>query len=233
MNCIAIDDEPLALQLLQDNISKVPFLNLIAACSDAFEAMTVIQNQPIDLMFIDIQMPGLSGLQLIKSMDKKPLVIFITAYKEHALESYELDVVDYLLKPVPFERFLKSCLRAKERFEQNVVSYKSALPQRDHFFVNADYSQIKITMDDIFYIESLGDYLKIHLKSTTKPVITRSTFKGILEELPENQFVRIHKSFVVAAKEITAVRKNSIFLGDLEFSVGESFKDAIDKILKG
>ena len=171
INCIAVDDEPLALKLLQDNISKVPFLKLVSACNDAFEAMKALQENKIDLVFIDIQMPGLTGLQFIGSLVNKPLVIFITAYKQYALESYDLSVVDYLVKPVALDRFIKACNRAKELHELKTIKQ---YPFAEYLFLNVDYSQVKVTIDDIIWIESLGDYVKVNLKSTKKPKIGRA-----------------------------------------------------------
>lgn len=240
MNCIAIDDEPLALSLLEDNIGKVPFLNLTATCHNAFEAMEVLQKKAVDLVFIDIQMPGLTGLQFISSLEKKPLVIFITAYKQYAVESYDLDVVDYLVKPVALERFIKACHRAKELFElrsaqstANAASNASAptVPAKDHFFVNADYSQVKIKFDDIIWMKGYGDYIKFHLRSAEHPLVVRTSFKELERELPAKKFLRIHKSYAVAVEAITAVRKNSIFLGDKELSVGETFREAVEKLV--
>lgn len=233
MNCIAIDDEPLALALLQDNIGKVPFLNLVASCNNAFEAMETMQHQSVDLVFIDIQMPGLTGLQFISSLEKKPLVIFITAYKQYAVDSYELDVVDYLVKPVLLERFVKACHRAKELFE--LKSSKRETPstlQRSHFFVNANYGQVKIRFDDIIWMKGYGDYIKFYQKNAEHPLVVRTSFKELERELPLNRFIRIHKSYAVAIAEITAIRKNSIFLGDKELSVGETYRDAIDRLLE-
>lgn len=229
INCIAIDDEPLALRLLEDNISKVPYLKLVATCGDAFEAMDVLSKEKIDLIFVDIQMPGLSGLQFVNSLENRPMVIFITAYKQYALDSYDLAVVDYLVKPVALERFIKACNRAKELFE--LRTNKQATKTTDYFFVNADYSQIKVVFGDIIWIEGLGDYLKIHLKSTNKPLVIRSSLKSVKNELPEGKFIRIHKSWLVAVDAITAIRKNSIFIGEKEFSVGESYKEVVEKIL--
>lgn len=229
INCIAVDDEPLALRLLEDNISKVPYLKLVATCNDAFEALAVMNHEKIDLIFADIQMPGLSGLQLIGSLESRPMVIFITAYKQYALDSYELAVVDYLVKPVPLERFIKACNRAKELYE--LRNSKQSISNPDYFFVNADYSQVKVVFNDIIWIEGLGDYLKIHLKSTSKPLVIRSSLKSIEAELPTGKFVRIHKSWLLAIDEITAIRKNSVFIGEKEFSVGESYREAVEKLL--
>ena len=232
MNCIAIDDEPLALGLLKDNISKVPFLNLVATCNNAFEAMETMEKHPVDLVFIDIQRPGLTGLQFIASLEKKPLVIFITAYKQYAVESYDLDVVDYLVKPVALERFIKACNRAKELNElKSAQGTKANAPSKDHFFVNADYSQVKIAFDDIIWMKGYGDYIKFHLRSAEHPLVVRTSFKELDRELPPNKFIRIHKSYAVAVAAITAIRKNSIFLGDKELSVGETFRDEVQKLV--
>lgn len=233
INCIAVDDEPLALKLLQDNISKVPFLKLVAACNDAFEAMKALQENKIDLVFIDIQMPGLTGLQFIGSLENKPLVIFITAYKHYALESYDLSVVDYLVKPVSLDRFIKACNRAKELHELKAVKQQHTMqPSSEYFFLNVDYSQVKVIFDDIIWIEGLRDYIKINLKSTKKPLIVRTSIKTIESELPKNKFLRIHKSWLVAISEITAVRKNSIFIKEIELPVGETFRDAVEKLIR-
>ena len=233
MNCIAVDDEPLALKLLQDNISKVPFLKLAAACNDAFEAMKALQENKIDLVFIDIQMPGLTGLQFIGSLENKPLVIFITAYKQYALESYDLSVVDYLVKPVPLDRFIKACNRAKELHELKVIKQHTAVQSPiEYFFLNVDYSQVKVMYEDIVWIEGLGDYVKINLKSTKKPLLVRTSLKAIELQLPANKFIRIHKSYLIAISEITAVRKNTIFIKEMELPVGETFRDVIDKLIR-
>lgn len=233
MNCIAVDDEPLALKLLQDNISKVPYLKLVAPCSDAFEAMKAMQENKIDLVFIDIQMPGLTGLQLIGSLENKPLVIFITAYKQYALESYDLAVVDYLVKPVALDRFIKACNRANELHElKSSKQQPSETETKEYFFVNADYSQVKVMFDDIIFLEGLRDYIKINLKSTKRPLVVRSSLKAIETELPENKFIRIHKSYLVSVSEITAVRKNSIFIKEMELPVGDTYREVIEKIIK-
>ncbi len=233
IDCIAIDDEPLALGLLEDNISKVPFLNLVAACNNAFEAMETMQKKHVDLVFVDIQMPGLTGLQFIASLERKPLVIFITAYKQYAVESYDLNVVDYLVKPVPLERFIKACNRAKELHE--LKSSKDSLPGKvalDYFFVNVDYSQRKVKYDDIIWMKGYGDYIKFHLKSAEHPLVVRTSFKELDKELPQAKFIRIHKSYAVASAEITAIRKNSLFLGEKELAIGETYRESVEKLVK-
>jgi two-component system, LytTR family, response regulator len=233
MNCIAIDDEPLALKLLQDNISKVSYLKLVASCADAFEAVRALQEQSIDLIFIDIQMPGLSGLQFISSLENKPLVIFITAYKQHALESYDLAVVDYLVKPVAIERFMKACNRAKDIYELKSLKTqsKNILPN-DFIFVAVDYSQVKLKFNDIIMVEGLRDYLKIHLNSSKNPLIVRGSLKSIETELPADKFIRVHKSYLLSIENITAIRKNSIFIKDLELPIGETYRETVEKLTR-
>jgi DNA-binding LytR/AlgR family response regulator len=159
-------------------------------------------------------------------------VIFITAYKNYALESYDLAVVDYLLKPVALDRFVKSCERAKELFDLKAQNRNEATTKADFFFVSQDYSQVKIMFDDVIYMKSYGDYIKIYLKSSKMPLVIRNSLKNISLELPENKFIRIHKSYLVAAKEITSVRKNSVFLEEKEFPVGETFRINIEKFTR-
>ena len=228
IRCLAVDDEPLALELLEDNISKIPFLRLIGSCDNAMDAMKIMQNQPVDLIFLDIQMPGLTGLQFIESMTVKPMIILITAYKKFALDGFNLDVTDYLVKPVPLDRFIKACNKAKELFELK-SNQKSTSPSAgpDYFFVNADYSLLKITRSDIIYIEGLKDYIKIHLKSTLHPVVTRMPMKTIEEELPQTEFIRIHKSYIVSVSYITAIRKSSVFIDTLELPLSDTYRDAV------
>lgn len=233
LRCIAVDDEPLALKLLEDNISKVPYLQWMASCRNVFEAMKVLQEQIIDLIFIDIQMPGLTGLQFIGSLEKKPLVIFVTAYKQYALDSYDLAVVDYLVKPVSLERFIKACNRAMELYELKQMKHQLTVsPSTDYFFLNADYSQIKIMFNDIIWMEGLRDYVKMYLKGSNKPLLFRTSLKAVEPELPPSGFIRIHKSYIVAIESITSIRKNSVFINELELPIGETYREAVDKLIR-
>ena len=227
INCIAIDDEPLALELLEDNISKLPFLKLIGSYESALEAMKAIPEQKPDLIFLDIQMPGLTGLQFIQSLTFKPIIILVTAYEKYALEGFNLEVTDYLVKPVSLERFIKACNKAKELYDLKNAITTSAKPSQDYFFVNVEYSLVKVTNDDIVYIEGLKDYIKIHLHSTQKPVITRMPMKTIEEQLPAEKFLRIHKSYIVSSKAITSVRKSTVYIGTLELPVSENYMDEL------
>ncbi|WP_246121258.1 LytR/AlgR family response regulator transcription factor [Chitinophaga polysaccharea] len=226
MKCIAIDDEPLALDLLEDNISMVPYLQLAGKCQNAFEAMEILRHQSVDLIFLDIQMPGLTGLQFLESLPNKPMVILITAYEKYALEGFNLAVTDYLVKPVSLERFIRACNKAQELFLLKSGS-KANREQADFFFVNVDYSLLKVVFADITWIEGLKDYVKIHLQGNPKPVITRMSIKGLEEQLPPAKFIRIHKSHIVSVGAITAIRKNSVFLDEIELPVGDTYRDSV------
>jgi two-component system, LytTR family, response regulator len=224
IRCIAVDDEPLALALLQDNIRQVPDLELVASCSTAMEALAVLNRLEIDLIFLDIQMPGLTGLQLLQSLAIRPMVILITAYEKFALEGFNLDVIDYLVKPVPFERFLRACNKAVEFYKMKNISVSETSGRSDYFFVNAEYGLVKIIYAEIRVIEGLKDYLKIH-HGDTKPLIIRMSMKSIEEKLPQGKFFRIHKSYIVALSFITAIRRNSVFLGELELPLSDLYKE--------
>ena len=229
LRSIAVDDEPLALGLLADYIRKIPFLELVATCGDAFEAADALQRFSVDLLFIDIQMPGLTGLQFIQSLAKRPMVIIVTAYKKFAPEGFDLDVVDYLIKPVGLDRFMKACYKAQELYQLRAAAGGGG-PAADFFFVNVDYSLVKVLFADIVWIEGSGDYVKIHLRSSPKPLLVRTSAKTLEAELPADRFLRIHKSYIVAVSSITAVRKNSLFIGELELPVGETYREALRRV---
>lgn len=231
LRCIAVDDEPLALELLEDNIRQVPFLELAASCQNAFEAMDILHEQNADLVFLDIQMPGITGVQFLKSLQGQstsPMVIFITAYEQYALEGFELDVVDYLLKPVSFDRFLKAANKAFELFKLRQQTPSPELLST-HFFVNANYALVKIRYDEITYIEGLKDYVKIFLTSARHPVITRMTLKGIEQKLPTHEFMRVHKSYIVSLDKIQSVRNLKIHIGEAIIPVGEQYVEEFMK----
>jgi two-component system LytT family response regulator len=229
LRCIAIDDEPLALELLEDNIRQVPYLELVAGFSKPMDAMEFLQQHEADLVFIDIQMPGITGLQFIQSLPQKPMYILVTAYEKFALEGYNLNVVDYLLKPVSMDRFVKACNKAMDLFKLKVAGSRlQVASEQKYIFVNADYKLIKVEFADIVWIEALKDYLKIHLHNTKNPLVTRMSMKSIEEQLPESQFIRIHKSYIISKSAITAVKKTSVFIGDLELPVGELYRDQVN-----
>jgi DNA-binding LytR/AlgR family response regulator len=226
---MAIDDEPLALDLLEDNIRKISFLTLIKQCSNALEANEFLQHHTVDLIFLDIQMPGLSGIQFLKGLSKTPpLVIFITAYEKYAIDGYSLDVVDYLLKPVSFERFLKAVNKAHEKFNtRNAIP----TPTQDYLFVNSEYNLVRIDFNDIAYVEGLKDYVKIFLMSAPRPVITRLSMKTLEEKLPPKNFARVHKSFIVAINKIVTIRKGRIAILKAQIPISEHFKDNIYNLI--
>ncbi|WP_248282207.1 LytR/AlgR family response regulator transcription factor [Mucilaginibacter robiniae] len=231
MRCLIIDDEPLALELLEDNISQVANLQLTGSCRNAAQAMQIMQQQPIDLIFCDIQMPGINGLQLVKSLTQKPLVIFVTAYQEFALDGFELDVVDYLLKPVAFERFLKACNKASNLFELNKKQAdEPVVKNRNHLFVYADYNLIKISHADITHIEGLKDYVKLYLINQPKPILSRMTIKALEEQLPSEQFYRVHKSYIVNLEHVVSIRKGRIKIGNAEVPFSDNYKEAISRM---
>jgi DNA-binding LytR/AlgR family response regulator len=233
LRCIAIDDEELALELLEDNISKVPFLQLVASCSNAFEAMKVFQEQSVDLVFTDIQMPGLTGLQFIKSVPQSCMFILVTAYEKYALEGFNLNVVDYLVKPVALDRFIKACNKAWELHQlKNKSAAAAPAEPADYFFINVDYSLLKIVFSDIAWIEGLKDYVKIHFNNNDKPVVARLGMKTLEEQLPAALFLRIHKSYIVSKSAITSIRKNSVFIKAMELPVGDNYKEAVEAFTK-
>lgn len=229
LRCIAVDDEPLALSLISEYIRKIPFLELVATCEDAFEATRVLQQQTVDLVFADIQMPGLTGLQLIQSLAQRPMIILVTAYKKFAHEGFELDVVDYLVKPIGIERFLKACNKAQELHQ---LRQGNATETADYIFLNVDYSLVKVMYDDILWIEVTGDYVKVNLKNAPRPLLVRISAKALEAALPRRRFIRIHKSYIVAVAAISSIRKNSLFIDTLELPVGETYKEALWQLVK-
>lgn len=234
LKCIIVDDEQLALDLLEDYIGNVPYLELTARCKNAAEAAKILQRRPVDLIFMDIMMPGMTGLQFIQNLTHRPMVILITAYAKYAVDAFSMDVVDYLVKPVAFDRFLKACSKAKDYYE--FTTEIKSRRQEDHpgfFFVNADYSLIKVVVADIIWIEGLKDYIKIHLEGSEKPVITLMSMKAVSEQLPQSGFIRVHKSYIVSVMHITAIRKNSIFIGSMEIPVGGNYKNVVESLVKG
>lgn len=241
LRCITIDDESLARKMMEENIRQVPFLEFVGAAKNAFEAMTLLQEYEVDLMFLDIQMPGMLGTQLLQSLRTKPLVIFVTAYANYALEGYELEVVDYLMKPVSMERFTKAALKAQEIFAgRNALAPKTESPQQqihsqsepdrpDHFFVNVEYSLVKILIHKVRYVEGMKDYVKIYLEGERKPILTKATLKSIEEKLGEERFMRIHKSYIADLDRVTSIRGQQITLGEAELPVSES---SVAEVLK-
>ncbi|MGZ4034876.1 MAG: LytR/AlgR family response regulator transcription factor [Bacteroidia bacterium] len=231
IQCLAVDDETLALDLLEDNIRQIPFLHLVKRCKNAYEAMEVLQNEPIDLIFLDIQMPGITGMQFLQSLQSRPMVIFITAYKKYALDGFNLDVLDYLVKPVPFDRFLKASNKALEYYNLKQKPMHLQDTTTEYIFVNSEYNLVKILINDITYIEGLKDYIKIHLTNLVKPVITRLSLKAIEEKLPSAKFIRVHKSFIISIDKISSIRKNRILVNESEVPLSDLYRANLFKII--
>ncbi len=231
LNCIVVDDESMARKLLEENIKQIPFLKLVRSCKNAFEATQALQEEQIDLMFLDIQMPGMLGTKLLESLTQKPMVIFVTAYSNYAVESYDLEVIDYLMKPVSIERFIKASNKAYDQYQKNqtVVALQKSDDTPDYFFINVEYSLLKIVTKDITHIEGLKDYVKIYLTSQTKPVLTKSTMKALEDRLPETMFMRVHKSFIVNLQQIESIRNQRISIGKHDIPVSPT---SIDDLLK-
>jgi len=230
MNCLIVDDEPLAIDLLESFIQKIPFLNIIGKCSNAFEAIELLQQEKIDLIFLDIQMPNVTGIDLVKSLSKLPLIIFTTAYSNYAIDGFNLNAVDYLVKPIPFERFLKAVNKAYEYYQFHNKSIKSEEKSKhdssldsNFIMVKADYSLIRIDLKDILYIEGLKDYLKIFIKNQ-KPILTLNSLKKYEEYLPSEHFVRVHRSFIISLSKIEAIQKHRIIIANERIPIGDNYK---------
>lgn len=226
IQAIAIDDEPLALNVIRAYCQKIDFVNLTDTFTETLPALEFLKKNKPDLLFLDIQMPAMSGLELYRLLGPEIMVVFTTAYSEYAVEGFNLNALDYLLKPFHFDRFLQALNKAKDY--QNFLQAKSQVGI-DHFFIRADYSTIKIYFSDIQYIEGLDNYLKIHLEGK-RPVVARMSMRTMMEQLPQQQFARIHRSYIVSVSKITAVRNKTIFLDEIELPVGANYADVLLKL---
>ncbi|CAN5866625.1 LytTR family DNA-binding domain-containing protein [soil metagenome] len=238
LSCLIVDDEPLARHLLQDYVSKVPFLHLIDTCSSPLAALEILRTQSVDLLFLDVQMPEITGTTLLKILQKKPLVILTTAYSQYALEGYELDVVDYLLKPITLERFLKAVEKASQRMEgirpqTRPVAPEKAEPEpvQPFMFVKDGTKLVKIRWSDIQFVEGLKDYVAIHTPQGR--IVSLQRLKNLESQLPADRFIRIHHSYIVALDAIDAVHKDKVQIGEKHLPISDSyrkpFKDFIDR----
>lgn len=234
IRCIAIDDEPLAVKKIAGYIQKVPFLELVAECRSASEAMKIMDSTDIQLLFIDINMPEISGMEFVKSLTNKPYVVFTTAYSEYAVEGFQVDAVDYLLKPIAFTNFLKAVNKVKSLMELTANKQKESIKTTaNHLFVKSDYKLIRIELEDIKYIESQHEYIKIHLVNST-PVMTQLSLKGVEEILPSDLFMKVHRSFIVNLKKVSMIERNRIvFDGKVYIPVSEQYKEKFQEYLDG
>jgi DNA-binding LytR/AlgR family response regulator len=236
LDCIVIDDEPLAINLVEKFIKKIPYLRLIAAFESSFEALNSLKTIKVDILFLDINMPDISGIQFIKTIQQPPMVIFTTAYEKYALESYELNAVDYLLKPFSYERFLKAVdkahslkLLSNKNTEAEAEKNNVTIDTQDFIFVKSEHNLIKIDLEDIMYIESIKDYLKIQLESQKHPILTINTLKNITTSLDATRFVRVHRSFIISLRKIKSIRRGRISIGDTEIPIGDLYSQAFYK----
>lgn len=216
MKAIAIDDEPIALEVVRSHAAKVPFLDLRADFTDAFKALEYLQREPVDLIFLDIKMPDISGIDFFNSLSKKPMVIFTTAYSEHAVTSFELDAVDYLLKPFPLARFIKGCNKAYELY-----NYRNSAVANDHLYIKTGFEQIKVLYEDIHYLEAAGNYVTFALKD--KNILSRSTFNEAVDLLPAEKFIRVHRSYLVAANKVDKIERHQVTVNDKKLPVSEAY----------
>jgi DNA-binding LytR/AlgR family response regulator len=224
IRCIAIDDEPLALMQIADYIKKTPFLELAGQCESASSAMSVMEDIPVDLMFVDINMPDLSGMDFVKSLSKPPKIIFVTAYSEYAIEGFKVDALDYLLKPVSYVDFLKSANKAKDWFETHQQKPDEVNSNKDFLYIKSEYKIVRINLDNIKYIEGMSEYIKIHL-TNSKPVMTLLSMKAIEDHLPPERFMRVHRSYIVSLEKITVIeRSRIIFDGNVYIPISDQYK---------
>ncbi|MGQ1948344.1 LytR/AlgR family response regulator transcription factor [Geofilum sp. OHC36d9] len=229
IKCVIVDDEPRALEIVKDFAGRIPFLQVEAACTDPVEAASIIKSKQPQLLFLDIEMPDISGIQLARTVGKPPYIIFITAYGQYAVEGFNLDAIDYLLKPYSFDRFLKAVNKAREIIER-VWQTPPAPIQNDFIIVKSEYQNILVNINDILFIEAMDNYIKIH--TPKKTITTLMSLKNIQEALPENIFIRIHKSFVVATSQITAFTKNQVTINSKTLPVGRAYAECFLKYMQ-
>jgi len=225
IRCLIVDDERFARELIEDNIRLIPFLDLAASCKNTDEAMKVMATEQIDLVFLDIQMPGLSGIQWLKAgLINSPMVIMVTAYENYALDGFNLNVLDYVVKPVAFDRFLKASTRAMEMYLLKNKQAATVPAEPNTLFVNSDYSLVRINMDHITHIEGLKDYIKIYQLHSDRPIIPRLTLHYMEAKLPAAAFLRVHRSYIVALDKIISVKRNRLYLPDADIPFTDNYR---------
>ena len=236
IKCLAVDDEPLALQQINSYIEKTPFLESVALCQSAFEALEYMKMNEVDLMFVDINMPDINGLEFVKSLTTKPQIIFTTAYSEYAFEGFQVDAIDYILKPINYSNFLKAVNKAKKWFDLIEQSAKPQVTQptqgEDVIFVKSDYKLVRIQVDEIKYIESANEYIKIY-QDNNEVITTLIRLKSIQEQLPADKFMRIHRSFIINLTKIKAVERSRIFMDSKLFiPIGDQYKESFQAYIE-
>jgi DNA-binding LytR/AlgR family response regulator len=233
ISCIAIDDEPLALKQLVNYIEKTPFLEYLNSFDNAFSAIEYLQMNEVDLMFVDINMPDLTGMDFVKSLDRPPRVIFTTAYSEYAIEGFRVDAIDYLLKPISYNDFLKSANKASVWFVKTQTDHAQVEANKEFLLIKSEHKIVRINFADIKYIEGMREYVRFHL-SNQKPVLTLLSLKKIEESLPDNQFMRVHRSFIVNLNQITTIERLRIVFDDkMYIPVGEQYREKFLEYING
>ncbi len=231
IRCIAIDDEPLALKQIGDYIRQTPFLELVSLCNNSVSALEQLRDNNIDLMFVDISMPDLSGLDLVKSLHDKPLIVFTTAFSEYAVEGFKVDARDYLLKPFGYPEFLRSANKIKQHFDLTRTQNDDHVSEMDHLFVKSGYKLVRIELKEIRYIESMHEYVRFHL-AKEKPVMTLASMKSIEELLPPDRFIRVHRSFIVNTEFVKVIERNRIIFEDSVYiPVSDQYKSRFMEFL--
>lgn len=238
LDCIIVDDEPLALELMESYVKRTPFLNLVGKYSSAVQAMGDIVGKNIDLMFLDIQMPELNGLEFSKTVDRHTKIIFTTAFGQYAIDGYKVNALDYLLKPVSYVDFLRAANKAAEWFEvyktgESSIQQPVSQSDRDYIFVKSDYKLVRVDLKDILYVEGLKDYVKIYIEGQPKPIISLMTMKAMEEMLPTEKFLRVHRSFIVNKEQIKVVDRGRIVFGKEYIPVGDNYKQAFQTFIDG
>ncbi|WP_210517150.1 LytR/AlgR family response regulator transcription factor [Hymenobacter terricola] len=233
LRCLLVDDEPLALRLLASFVARVPFLTLAGTCRSALEALDALRREPVDVIFLDIQMPDLTGVEFVRSVRPEALVIFTTAYEAFAIEGFALNALDYLLKPIAFDRFLQAVQRAQNRLAPPTETAPPAAPAPadDYLFIKADYHSQRVGLREIRYLEGLKDYVKV-FTAAPRPLLTLNSLKAFEERLPATDFVRVHRSYIVALGHIDSIRKNRIYLGDVVIPVGEAYLESFNRAIE-
>jgi DNA-binding LytR/AlgR family response regulator len=237
ITCIAIDDEPLALGLMVSHIKKTPFFELLGEFDNPLDAMEFLQDHKVHLIFLDIQMPDLTGVEFVRTLHSDSKVIFTTAYEKYALEGFQLHVLDYLLKPVSYEVFLKAAIHAKEQFNLEEAALGSASESvistnNDYLFVKANYQLRRINYQDIIYIEGLKDYVKIYMESEQRPLVFNATMKSLEDKLPKENFMRVHRSFIVNLNRVTTIERYRIVFGKEYIPISRQYKEVFDDFVK-
>lgn len=225
MKAIAVDDEPMALEVVRSHASKVPFLELKAEFTDAFQALEYLQKDSVDLIFLDIKMPDISGIEFFNSLRRKPLLIFTTAYTEHAVTSFEMDAIDYLLKPFSLPRFIQACNKAFELY-----NFRNTTEAADHLYLKTGYEQVKVMFDEILFLEATGNYVTFVLAD--KKILARSTFAEAIHWMPQQKFVRVHRSYLVAVSKIQKVERHQVTISTHKIPVSEAYQHQLQLMLK-